>query len=501
MREMWMLAPVLFPVISGAALWIWNPERIRLHAAAAVLPLAEAACSWFVILNCMEMRLTLWNIGPGMELCLKLDGIGALFSGLASLIWVLVVFFAFEYMEHESEEARFFGCLIMSLGALTGVAYAGNFVTLYLFFEMMTFFSVPLVFHSRKREALRAGMVYLAYSMLGASIALGGYFFFRRYAWGTDFKAGGVLMEAAGRPRALLLSVFCMAAGFSCKAGLMPLHPWLPIAHPVAPAPASAVLSGLITKAGVVAVIRVVYDMAGPSFLRGTWVQYALLSMAVITIFTGSMLAYKEKKLKKRLACSSFSQVSYVLFGVFLLSMEGLYGSLLQMVFHALAKNALFLCAGAVICKTGCTRIKELKGMGRRIPSVMVCFALASLSLVGIPPAGGFLAKWHLAVGAMRTEAGIFAWLGPVVLMVSALLTAGYLFPVIVEAFFPGRDWGKMDGAETGKLEPHRCGMGAVSVSPCMGVPLAVLGFSLLALGALGNPVFELLRGIASGMV
>ena len=294
-----------------------------------------------------------------------------------------------------------------------------------------------------------------------------------------------------GRPQILLLAVFCMAAGFSCKAGLMPLHPWLPIAHPVAPAPASAVLSGLITKAGVVAVIRVVYNMAGPAFLRGTWVQYALLSMAVVTIFTGSMLAYKEKKLKRRLACSSFSQVSYVLLGVFLLSMEGLYGSLLQMVFHALAKNALFLCAGAVICKTGCTRVKELRGMGKRMPAVMVCFALASLSLVGIPPAGGFLAKWHLAVGAMRADAGVFAWLGPVVLMVSALLTAGYLFPVIVEGFFPGKDWRKTDQSEDGRL----------SVSAFMGVPLAVLGLSLLVLGALGNPVFELLRGIASDMV
>ena len=385
MREMWMMAPVLFPVVSGGALWIWNPGKNKIHTAAAVLSLAEAVCSWLVILNCMGMELPLWSIGPGMELCLRLDGTGALFSGLASLIWVLVVFFAFEYMEHEKEDARFFGCLIMSLGALTGVAWAGNFVTLYLFFEMMTFFSVPLVFHSRKREALRAGMVYLAYSMLGASIALGGYFFFRQYACGTDFKAGGVLTEAAGmvqgRPQILLLAVFWMAAGFSCKAGLMPLHPWLPIAHAVAPAPASAVLSGLITKAGVVAVIRVVYNMAGPAFLRGTWVQYALLSMAVVTIFTGSMLAYKEKKLKRRLACSSFSQVSYVLLGVFLLSMEGLYGSLLQMVFHALAKNALFLCAGAVICKTGCTRVKELRGMGKRMPAVMVC--------PGIPVTGG----------------------------------------------------------------------------------------------------------------
>ena len=196
-----------------------------------------------------------------------------------------------------------------------------------------------------------------------------------------------------------------------------------------------------------------------------------------------------------------------MLFGVFLLSMEGLYGSLLQMVFHALAKNALFLCAGAVICKTGCTRIKDLKGMGRRMPSVMVCFALASLSLVGIPPAGGFLAKWHLAVGAMRAGAGLFVWLGPAVLMVSALLTAGYLFSVIVEAFFPGRDWQdsvkpKADKPEAGKWgEGGWSGAGAVTVSLFMGMPLAVLGISLLVLGAVGNPVFECLRGIASAMV
>ena len=166
------------------------------------------------------------------------------------------------------------------------------------------------------------------------------------------------------------------------------------------------------------------------------------------------------------------------------------------MVFHALAKNALFLCAGAVICKTGCVRIKEMRGMGRRMPAVMLCFALASLSLVGIPPAGGFLAKWHLAVGAMRTEAGLFTWLGPVVLMVSALLTAGYLFPVIVEGFFPEKDWKKTEKSEAG-----RSCAGASAVSVFIKVPLAVLGISLLVLGALGKPVFELLRGIASAMV
>ena len=298
-------------------------------------------------------------------------------------------------------------------------------------------------------------MVYLAYSMLGASIALGGYFFFRQYACGTDFKAGGVLTEAAGmvqgRPQILLLAVFCMAAGFSCKAGLMPLHPWLPIAHPVAPAPASAVLSGLITKAGVVAVIRVVYNMAGPAFLRGTWVQYALLSMAVVTIFTGSMLAYKEKKLKRRLACSSFSQVSYVLLGVFLLSMEGLYGSCCQMVFHAWQERPVPL-------RGGCGYVNGLyqgKGVKRDGKADAGC---DGMFCPVIPVTGGDSPGRRFS-GKMASGRGCHEGRGRRVCMAGAcgaygqcLLTAGYLFPVIVEAFFPGKDWRKTDQSEDGRL-------------------------------------------------
>ena len=488
---MLLLLPILVPLIGGIFVFRQKNETYRDWLVVTLIVITAV----MVLANCTmpTQRLWLLTIQGDLGLVLNSDWLSKFFMVLAVCIWAPVVVFTKPYIRHAGQGNQFMGFYTMTLGVLMGLAQAANFVTMYMFFEMMSLITVPLVLHNATPAARRAGFKYLGYSVFGAGMALAGYFFIAYYLTVPDFQPGGAIdFSRAAEHQPLLLVAYClMIVGFGAKAGMMPMQSWLPAAHPVAPAPASAVLSGVITKGGVVAVIRVTYYMFGPEFLAGSWPQYVLLTLTLATVFVGSMLAYREKQLKRRLAYSTVSQVSYVLLGVFLLSMEGLYGSLLQMVFHALAKNALFLCAGAVICKTGCTRVKELRGMGKRMPAVMVCFALASLSLVGIPPAGGFLAKWHLAVGAMRADAGVFAWLGPVVLMVSALLTAGYLFPVIVEGFFPGKDWRKTDQSEDGRL----------SVSAFMGVPLAVLGISLLVLGALGNPVFELLRGIASDMV
>ena len=215
---------------------------------------------------------------------------------------------------------------------------------------------------------------------------------------------------------------------------------WLTEAHPVAPSPASAVLSGLITKAGVISILRCVFWLFGAELLRGTWVQTTVLCLSIVTVFMGSMLALGEKLLKKRLAYSTISNVSYVLFGLFTFTKLGFAGALLQVTAHALAKDALFLCAGSVIFATGKTRVDELKGIGKRMPVTMWCFALASLSLIGIPPMAGFTAKWYLALGALSGGA-VLNTVGVVMLMVSALLTAFYLLPVVADAFFPGRDF------------------------------------------------------------
>ncbi len=265
-----------------------------------------------------------------------------------------------------------------------------------------------------------------------------------------------------------------MMIGFGGKAGMLPLHGWLPTAHPVAPSPASAVLSGIITKGGVLAIIRVVYYLFGTEFLKGTWVQKVVLSLAIFTVFMGSMLAYKERLLKKRLAYSTVSQVSYVLFGLMLFSPAGFCGALLQIIFHAIAKNILFFTAGAIIYKTGKTYVNELKGIGKEMPIVMWCFAIASLSLVGIPPTSGFVSKWYLAQGGL--DFGLLGLIGTSILMISALLTAGYLLPVVADAFFPGR---AQEYYHKEKKEP--CFL--------MTVPLCILAVAAILFGMFPNGI------------
>ncbi len=289
--------------------------------------------------------------------------------------------------------------------------------------------------------------------------------------------------EAVGGDGVLLLITFLMLIGVGAKAGMYPLHGWLPTAHPVAPAPASAVLSGLIVKAGVFFAIRIVYYIVGAETLRGTWVQYAWMVLALVTVFIGSMLAYMEPVLKKRLAYSTVSQVSYILFGLSLLTSTGLLGALLHMMYHAAAKCGLFLCAGAFITQTGRTRVDDLRGAGKAMPVTTACFAAFGLSLVGIPPFSGFVSKWYLATGAYGADIGAFALIGPAVLLISALLTAGYLFPPVVRGFFA----------------PARAN---TSEAPAvMTLPLVALAVLTLVLGLAGRQLLEILSPIARAVL
>ena len=225
--------------------------------------------------------------------------------------------------------------------------------------------------------------------------------------------------------------------------------------------------------------------MVGMDFLRGSWVQTVLMILSISTVFVGSMLAYKEKLFKKRLAFSTVSQVSYVLFGLFLFTPEGLLGALLQVIFHAVAKNIMFLCAGAIIYKTHKTYVYELKGIGKQMPVVMWCFTLASLSLIGIPPTGGFFSKWFLATAALSPEFGGLGIVGAAILLVSALLTAGYVLPIIQDAFFPGKDF---DYAGLEKKEPNAL----------MKVPLIILSVAVLGLGIIPAPLTAAINHISS---
>ena len=245
-----------------------------------------------------EKEFTLFYLMKDIPIYFKVDNLGRFFVTFVSIVWVLAGIYSFTYMKHEGEEKGFFGCYLLVYGILIALDFSGNLVTFYLFYELMTLASVPLVMHSGMRESIMAGLKYLFYSMCGAYMGLFGIFFLYRYCDTLSFVEGGSLNAAlvSGNEKLLMIAVFSMLIGFGAKAGMFPLHAWLPTAHPVAPSPASAVLSGVIVKSGVLAMIRVVFYVAGAEFIRGTWVQTVWMILSLITVFMGSMLAYRSYK-------------------------------------------------------------------------------------------------------------------------------------------------------------------------------------------------------------
>lgn len=431
-------------------------------------------------------ELTLFYLAKNLPVRFKVDGMTKIFDALVSLMWLLAGYFSFEYMKHEENNESFYMFYLLTESVLIALGMAANFMTLYLFYEFMTFLSLPLALHERTKEAISGGLKYLFYSVFGASLALVGFFFMAQYG-SIEFLAGGNLdmTKVAGHENLLYIIFFLTILGFSAKAGMFPLHAWLPAAHPVAPAPASAVLSGVITKAGVLAIIRVIYYQVGVNFLRGTWVQYAFMALALITIFLGSMMAYEEGLFKKRLAYSSVSQVSYVLFGLSTMTTIGFVGALLQVVYHSVTKNLLFMCAGSVIYKSHKTKINELKGIGKSMPITLGCFTVGALALVGIPPFTGFVSKWYLAQGSLESVVPTLNNVGPIILLISALLTAGYLFTISISAFLPGEDF---DYSSVKKLDPNHY----------MIIPLVVLSILCLLLGIFATPLINFFTSIAA---
>lgn len=466
-----------------------SPGQLRLLHIIVMTVLSVSAVIALVLAWTGKRSLTLFTLFQDIPVFFRVDEAGRLYVSAISVIWLAAGLYSLVYMRHEGEEKRYFGFYLLLYGVQVALAFSGNLVTMYLFYELMTLVSFPLVLHSGTRESVMAALKYLFYSMCGAYAGLFGIFFLNRYCDSLTFRAGGVLgTAAAGHEEILLAAVFVMLVGFGAKAGMLPLHAWLPAAHPVAPSPASAVLSGIIVKAGVLAVIRVVYYVVGPGFLRGTWVQYVWMTLTLITVFMGSLLAFREKVFKKRLAYSTVSQMSYILFGLSLLTPLGFTGALLHVVAHAVIKCGLFLTAGVFLYQLGFSRVEQLTGLGKKMPAVMWCYTVFSLGLIGIPPTAGFISKWYLAEGALISEISVFSWLGPVVLLVSALLTAGYLLPITMKGFFPGEEAEALDLKRT-------------KISLCMLLPLIFLAAITLLLGLFPNTLTGYVAEIAQAVL
>lgn len=471
---------IFFPIVMGIILLLLKEIKNRktLCSVMGAVLFLEFIFSFLAFVITRNCSYTLFHLTKLFTIEFKVDNISLVFAALIVIAMTLAGIFSFEYMKHESNEKRFYAFYLMSYGVLVALAAAGNLVTYYAFFELLTAASFALVMHTETREAIMAGLKYLMYSFCGAYLVVFGFYFTAKYSETLSFTDGGVFTEAAlsTNRTMLLISVFCMIVGFSVKAGMFPLHAWLPTAHPVAPAPASAVLSGVIAKAGVLGVIRTVFYIFGADFVRGTWVQTAWITLTLITVFMGSMLAYTEDVMKKRFAYSTVSQISYILFGLAMLNSTSFTGSLIHVLAHGFIKVMLFLIAGAIIYKTGKTKVSELRGIGKEMPVTIWCFIIAALGLIGIPPTGGFISKWYLATGSLSSGVPVFDVLGPVVLLVSALLTAGYLLPIAINGFFPGDDfdYSKLESKEPSKL---------------MTVPLVIMAALIVIIGVFVNVV------------
>lgn len=489
MSQYLMLLPIFVPIVLGACIPLFRFEsrKARQWYVGGVAIVNTLLMFVIMFAVCPEGDFMLLNMAGKLSISFHMDGLGCVFGSLISVLWPIATFYAFEYMKHEGKENTFFTFFTMTYGITVGIAFASNLMTLYLFYEMLTFVTLPLVMHGMSKKSVFAGRRYVTYSVGGAAFAFIGIAFILTFGDSIHFQYGGVLNGTYSEIQTLLLqgAYVLTAFGFGVKAAVFPFYKWLPTAS-VAPTPVTALLHAVaIVKAGAFAIIRITYYSFGTEFLRGTFAQYIMMGVALVTILFGSTMALKEQHLKRRLAYSTISNLSYIVFGASLMSPEGLTGALTHMVVHGVVKITLFFCAGAVLYKTGQEYIHDMRGMGKRMPVTFACFTLASAALVGVPPLPGFLSKWNLAAGALA-EKNLLAYAGVVVLLISAVLTAIYLFLVVFKVCFPSK---------TGvQPETNRC-----EANGYMTVPLVLLCILIVLLGVCAQPLTEMFSVIAKG--
>ena len=394
---------LLVPLIAGAAMAF---IRFPSGKARAIYVESAVCLTSLMVLSLLLTRtqetVILYNLMEKLPLAFRLDGPACVFAGLVAVLWPIASLYAFEYMKHEERDNTFMAWYTMTYAVTLAVAFSANLFTLYVFYECLTLITLPLVIHKKDTMSIRAGRKYLTYSITGAALAFIAMVVIVFQAGTADFVLGGVLTAemTAGR-EALLLGVFLLAfVGFGTKAAVFPMHAWLPAAS-VAPTPVTALLHAVaVVNTGAFAVLRVIYYSFGADFLAGTWAQTVALLLACVTIVFGSSMAVKEQHLKRRLAWSTISNLSYMLMGAALMSPAGMVGSMTHMVMHGVTKITLFYCAGAILVRTGKEYIQDVRGYGKLMPVTCAAFVVAGMSLVGTPPLSGFVSKFNLLSAA-----------------------------------------------------------------------------------------------------
>jgi len=428
---------VMSSLVPGVAIFLLREES---HAARTTLNLFGAVAK-LVLVGVMiwgvfheQVFETRWTLAPGMDLVLHADALSVLFVTLSTVLWLVTTVYAIGYLEDAPHRSRFFGFFSLCVTATVGLALAGNLLTFVIFYELLTLATYPLVAHKGTPEAVRGARIYLSYTIVGGMLLLVGAVWLHTLVGPLEFTAGGILADIEGLdPETLSWIFLLLIAGLGVKAALVPLHGWLPQAM-VAPAPVSALLHAVaVVKAGAFGIVRVVYDVYGVEFADSLGLLSALGVAAGITIIYGSVKALSQDHLKKRLAYSTVSQVSYIALGVSILGPLATIGGVVHLVHQGLMKITLFFAAGNYAETLGIHRVSEMDGVGRRMPATTLAFSIGALGMIGIPPVAGFVSKWYLGLGAV--EAGMGAWVLPV-LIASSLLNAAYFLPVLYRAWF-----------------------------------------------------------------
>ena len=482
-----ILIPILVPILCGAAVFALPIRRERtLCAYAEAAACVTAALTVFLLLTVRRETAVLYSFAGNFSIDLHVDGLSALFAGMISLMWPPALLYAFEYMKDDRRKRSFFAFYVISFGITLGVAFSGNILTMYVFFEMLTLVTIPLVTHYQNHESMFAGRKYAAYVIGGASLAFIAVVMATIDGGTGTFLYGGNLGGTFSRELMRVVFLFGFF-GFGAKAAVFPLSGWLPTAS-AAPTPVTALLHAVaVVNTGVFAVTRLTWYTYGAELIRGTWTQNVCLGAAAFTLVYAAVLAVRERHFKRRLAWSTVSNLSYMLFGILLLTPAGLAAGLSHMVFHGIIKMSLFLCAGAFMHVTGCEYLYEINGVGRRMPWTFAFYTLGALSLTGIPLFCGFVSKWQLlSAGA---ELGTpMAVTGVICLIVSAFLCALYTISVSVRAFFPFEGKNRWAGAAPGFEGGWR-----------MLVPIGIFSAANVLFGLFPQGILNLLEKIAQG--
>jgi len=432
-----MLVPITVLLPVTAAVWIAAFGPGRRAAAVVSIAVTVATCMGCAVLAAVATfappsSIELTELVPPIGLVLRVDALGALFGLTVSLLYVPATLHAVGWLGNGPRRCAFLAVFLFCLGAMLLVAYAANLVTLLVGYELFSLVSVLLIIHRRTRRAFRAGFKYLVYVIPGGALALVGTVIVFFVADSVVFTPGG--LTAMGQDDATLrLAWACLMFGFGVKAALFPLHGWVPDAHPAAPPPFSAILSGVMVATGVFAIVRVLYEIFGPVRLEALAVMPWLAVPAAIGVVVAGLLAVGEDELKRRLAYSTISQVGYATLAISLLEPGALTGALVHLANHAFIKGGLFFAVGAVAVHAGVHRVSELRGMGRRMPVTATLMTLLALALIGLPPLSGFIGKWLLVSGALQAGSGSAL----VVLLIGSVLAALYLWPVMRETWTP----------------------------------------------------------------